>query len=1307
MKQSKRLMASGVQSRGEAISILRQHYDAGSPKVARIPDIQEKLALESVKGQFEHGYQGFFNRAAAPIHYAAELGTAAGIPGSRWMEGASQISDPEVAAYEPSPGAQTVGEMGGTIAGAGEVGNLLEAPISMAARLGVPGAAALGGASLPARMARAGAGGGIAAGTGAFGPSAGVLPNAALGSVFPLLEDALSGLTSRIMTCRTLAGAIGEREGIAPTTPSGPTPYVSQERAAATGEAPAGYNIGQPRPMPPGPPPIGQPNPLPSGPFGAPPPPPMGPFQPIGQPNPMAPGPFTPPEAPPPPEPTRGPGGGVVTPAGLSNAMSGQSFDVTEHMVQIPGARPGTFRYVGKDNPLAIAGKVSPAHFNKIYHFPIPIGGEAGYRDAARMAYSTNEGALSAIDNAKDPIAVSEELLGRWAKGMGYDGVVLETPDLDDNILLDYCTFKSTPHPEITKEVTGFRKSPKPRPLLELLPKAAPEVEKAAQGVSEEFMEPDYMASGNPALAPADDVVAQAVLGNLDAQHIEIQNAARYMQDKSLSPIARMRPPAAARDTVEHNRYFQDVYEKMAIFGKREWTRIGRQFARVRGKGFAPEDFDEIARAMHGLDYDADGKLVQYDPSVSNPCINKMAQSLFRIKDRMYTIRTGNNPQVPSILERYAIQHNEVNIKRLKLLQDPSGEIILSRGPRPPSIQEQLAARETMGMLNFQPWHNLNMEHIQGFLNISPVENERAMLEQQIRESLAQQADGVLGPDGKTEMASYQEALERIKHIDTEVQRDAMRNLPSRDYLPKRAFYGPTALAQHPEARAIFTDKNPDVVFEKWVRGNLRAAQSDYILWRTRGMVAAEPGMDASTKEFYTDFANIVRGSTGYRGDAKFARWWNRTPLLRGHEMTSNEAHDITNFILGWQAQTKLFMLPFRFPVINLSHPFVTLYPVVGEKYFSKGLARVLSRPVKAFEEALAAGDIGHESQWFEEIGKQGGKVGVLQRLMRTPTYWTENFRIVLAREAALAQAADGIYSPLVRGFDKDTPGLNQVQRARAYARAMVATTQFRFGPEGKPMAFTGSPVRRLVSQFRTWPAGIGLLYADMIRLGDYKGLARGLGAMFVMGGLPAILGGPSAFKMLQHQLMKHGHYLPDQSGFQMGIEAAGLGGTGLESADILSLREPFELMPYSISGMFGPALGSTVDTAATTWSGLQEDNYRKVVSQWTQYLAGPQAVAAGQAAGQLWNHGEVFGPSGELEATRPILATLVRGVDWSPSTRSQVFEYQEKMADAVESGNESLIRRIVAEAQERGIIINEAGVRSILARRGKQASPW
>jgi len=899
-----------------------------------------------------------------------------------------------------------------------------------------------------------------------------------------------------------------------------------------------------------------------------------------------------------------------------------------------------------------------------------------------------------------------------------------------DDIILDLREYKSSGHPEITKEMVRFPKAPaRPQPgqpvPLELEPPNPPEVQPVINKVKQQFDAPvEFHAMGavpegfNEHEA-TNQMVAEAVLGGVEKQNIETKRAIADIQDNSVGLFARFRPPAAARDGADHAKYIQDIYTQFARYDKEIPHELAEMYKTAR-KQFGPDDFDTIAAIMRDMGYDENGS-IEIPPGTPQNLVEP-AKILFNIKNRIYTEITGNGPQVPYILDRWALPHNELTIARLKLIQDlgDAGIIRLNRSRQPVTVFEQNAAEETKGMLNGRPWHDQNVEHFLGFLDIQPIDNEEALLEDLIRGH-----EGVAGPSTQAELDAYKENLDRLRYLKTQVLRDAYRRLPSRDYIPRKAFYGPVAVSRIPEVQARFYDTNPDLVFSKWVQGGLRKAKSDYILWRTRPFTGRESTLDAATKEYYTDLANVVRGASAYRGDAKIANWFNRSRLLTKifGPMTASRVHSITDFILGWQTDTKLFLTPFRFPVINLTHPFVTLYPVVGEKYFSMGLARILKNPLRAFTDAANAGYIGHESQWFEEISGESAERSPITRLLgrngarllRAPTYWTENFRKVLARESFLAMAQDEQFSPLVRGFAKEGPWENLTQRNEAYARAGVATTQFEFGPTGKPVWFTGSPAKRLITQFKSWPAGITSLYLDMLKnpVQNRAALLRGLTTMFFFGGLPAVMGFRGAFELLRHELLKHGYYLPDQTGFQMSVEAAGLGGTGLETADILSLREPFGLEPYSVSSLFGPAIGSALDVIGprgTFWTGIAEDNYKKAIASPIAALIGPQAEALIQGGREFYQGGKVFGPSGELEATRPALSAIVRGIDWAPSSKSEIWKVSQDLADAIESGNQDLVRRIAEDATARGIILGpqmDSRVRAILSKRRRNEFTW
>lgn len=837
-------------------------------------------------------------------------------------------------------------------------------------------------------------------------------------------------------------------------------------------------------------------------------------------------------------------------------------------------------------------------------------------------------------------------------------------------------------------------------------PPAPSELEKAHSAVTDALN-----AYAKPETAPIDPVahttrVERDSLVTGNTQHLppEIAEAIAAVDRRSAGAFTRIKPVGWISDDPRVQNLLGGaggVWDTMDKVAYREPTKINRGYRKVMGDNkITKGEFDEVARAVDGLEYNDKGELTQSALNV-DPRHDRAAKGLVAIRDRLYTLLTGNDRHVPSIMGRFGLEHTRPEFERLRAIQTLGPDDFDKLFPKTRATTAELAAASaSKGMLKFDATHDLDIDPLSDFMKIHPLDNERALLKDSIKHIQELQAANPQGADLVAKDNQLKEQLARLTHLESKLREDTQTRMPSRDFLPRKKWLSYVHLKEHPEARPFFYDTDPDKVVGNWVNSVTRKRVADVTLAKIRPLLK-DPGLDRATKDRLTEFANVMRGATGFAGDAKFADFLNSSPIGKLKQFTPQEVHEDTSRLMGWMGFTRLFVSPLRFPIINLTHTLMSTYPVAGEKYFAQGMMRVLSNPKKTYLEALAQGFIDHDSQYFKEIGgvEPGSAFG---RAWRSLSWVTETFRIVHAQQTAMAMAEDGKFSPLVRGFVEKGPWENPVQKARGYARSFVATTQFRLGPENKPLAFTGSPARRVMSQFKNWPVSLASLYGEMFKQRDAKALARGLGAMFFLGGPAAILGGPGAWNIFRHKMLEHGVNLSSTTGYQYAVEGLGFQGSPVDQMDFGSLRDPFGISTVTPTGLAGPLIGGVFDFIDQANKGLTED--RPLAKPVAQMLFG-QMVPAYQAE-EEFRKGGVFGPNGDLEMHRSALSAVVRGLDLAPSARSIRYQAQKDLVDAHMSGNQALVEELQDEARKRGVVLGpkfQAAVRSMVSRRRKE----
>jgi hypothetical protein len=191
--------------------------------------------------------------------------------------------------------------------------------------------------------------------------------------------------------------------------------------------------------------------------------------------------------------------------------------------------------------------------------------------------------------------------------------------------------------------------------------------------------------------------------------------------------------------------------------------------------------------------------------------------------------------------------------------------------------------------------------------------------------------------------------------------------------------------------------------------------------------------------------------------------------------------------------------------------------------------------------------------------------------------------------------------------------------------------------------------------------------------------------------------------------LIKHGIILPDKTGYQMIMNLLGFDG-GLSDVDITSLRNPVGIPDdpeFILPELIGPAVGTGYEFAKT-WLNTDGDTGKKIRSSVS--AISPQVGALLDAA-EEWRQGGVKTPMGQLIAKRPMSSVIIRGMDLSPSIKSQRYQYRNDILSAYKAGHPETANELVKQARSKGIIFGSKDMMQIRAAsksfHRKQSLPW
>lgn len=1017
----------------------------------------------------------------------------------------------------------------------------------------------------------------------------------------------------------------------------------------------------------------------------------------------------------------------VNEPTGTATMRAGQPFTAESHNV-VDAQREGLKVWAEPESKLGKLGKPGKVKFTNPLIVETQHTGPQAFVDVAKQLWSRSPKTIAMLDAAKDQVGMAQELIARSAQRGGYDAVSISTPKLEDNVMIDLRDFKPTRHAEEWdiqrtpghqvqgKGATGgkpqgpFRLPPGVKPEggpQAVSGKLLDELRKAASGAEDAIPEREASEAGFDRQSRA------ALHDDVSRMGPEWTAASHTVNEASLEPLARFRPIAFAIDHPDFHGAMGKAL-KAATDSDKLIKRTRDAFAAIE-KTVPKGEFDELHRALTGLTYDDNDKLVQTAVNVDGRHDAAARLLLNNVVTPAYEYLTNVDMRAALTMRRFGLAFTRKQFERLRLIQavedSPEREKLFA-SRTPPTREELIVADRTKGMLNYDDTHDLTVEPGKGFLSFYAVENEREKVLDAIKFLEGQKAAGY-APTGHASLTAMLDKYQkRLEWIDSQIEHEEKRPLPSRDYVPRHKEFAPLKASTDSAARPLWPEMDVEKLFGKYIAGVADKRQSDVVLSEVRRLLKHPDFQDAYVKNYLTDWGNAVRGSRGHWGDRSFANAWNTSLGRAGApKVTASQVHSATSFVMNGMSWTKLFLSPVRFPFINLTHLFTTLYPVVGEKTFARAFAEVLANPKRWFAEAADAGAIRGESDWLREVAdpQTTAVKGRWARKWLSATYATENFRRAVAyRAGLLTEPADR--SVLVKAFDR-RPGAyaTPLEESRAYARGLTLTTQFETSMINKPLHFSGNPLKRLVAQFRTWPSSLGSLYADMLKQKQWGSLVRGMATLSFFGGLPAVMGGPEIYgRVRDHVLRETGQVLPDQTGMQYAVDALGFQGTPIGEvlgANLYSLHDPFALVPPNTEGLLGPSIGTVVSTIRDVDTAAQNEDYDGVAKA---VLGGvsPQARALIEGADEFFNDGKIFGANGQLEMQRPYMARWMRGLDMVPSARSIHYQDMHDLASAVESGNQATVQQLRQKAMRDGVVLNKKfwdGVKQIVKSRSKR----
>ncbi len=672
-----------------------------------------------------------------------------------------------------------------------------------------------------------------------------------------------------------------------------------------------------------------------------------------------------------------------------------------------------------------------------------------------------------------------------------------------------------------------------------------------------------------------------------------------------------------------------------------------------------------------------------------------------KITDPAFELIHGVDRRAPSILAANNLKDTPEQWKRLELLQVGARSAVKN-----PSVDEFVAARELEGMLNFDESHDLRGEFVDGYITHQPIANERAVLLDQIAQIDKLQAFG--GPPDQAGQAQRADYIKRLTQIELDLAKAKLKRMPARDTLPKKKFFGPLHIREN--APDVIVDKNLPHIAGRYINGIASKRFLDQAMHEFTKVGKALSASAPSVRDYDINYLNNLAGVRGFREDIVGVNFLNDMAEKLGMKgrVSLREYRQAGRAAMGLTTYFKLLATPFRLPAIMVTHFGMTTLPIAGPQAATTGMAEFFSHPKQTTLELMSRGILARDPDFLGAMDEaRPSAMSAPFKLAAYGTKYTDAFRKGASWETFRLQYLRPGFkpSPLAKLFLKEVPGRSVIEASKQYADVMTNVTQFIQGQEAKPQAFVGGVLRRQAGMLKQWPINYAALFANVAKTKDPVVIARMLGVLYFFGGMTVVPG----YKFLRSELIKHGIILPDKTGYQQIMNFLGFDG-GLSDVDITSLRNPVGIPDdpdFVLPWLAGPAVGTGYEFAKT-WLNEDGDTGKKIKASVS--AISPEIGALLESA-EEWQQGGVKAPMGQLLAKRPMSSVIVRGMDLSPSIKSQRYQYRNDILHAYEHGHPETAIELMKQARSKGIIFGPKDMRQIRSSaksfHKKASLPW
>ena len=562
-----------------------------------------------------------------------------------------------------------------------------------------------------------------------------------------------------------------------------------------------------------------------------------------------------------------------------------------------------------------------------------------------------------------------------------------------------------------------------------------------------------------------------------------------------------------------------------------------------------------------------------------------------------------------------------------------------------------------------------NIGYISGYVTHYPIKHQKNVLVDEIRRIQEGIKDATeIGAERnaaelKAQMVNLQNRLGKVDILDREMQIQRAKIIPGGKY------FGPLDEMRRIPKGIVEDDRfRRDYlgIMEDYVHGAFRKIFLDRYLPQARELIKRIP--QAAVREYAYDFVTAQRGSLGARQrtfmtQALHNLFPNVDPLAINRRF-SRTVDEVTRF----QYLAKIGLSWIRFPIVNMSQPLLTTYPLVGEKIFATALTDALNP--KMWRMAKKAGAT-FEPTLRRAVSEAYGREGMFakaQRIISSPATLSEEFNRVLSFSAGLRQ-----------GQEMGLKGPKLVE----HALNLVDRTQFIYQKEALPLFMTQSSMGRLIFQFRTFTANYVNYLVQLFNDPRYShwsknpAVYRALGSLGVLGGTSVIpIWAGTRLELLRRTGIDIGEYNPIERATSLLGLPPGL--------NLGASMEPFNV-PYKLSQLLGPTLGQLTDTFFQLKNAPQDtekillDQLKTIAPPVKSYLNIPKKLAT--------REGRVKGVPTDIPfGRRPVLEKMFL----RPALESVRTQYLKLIANAIAGKRLDLVPKYIKEGRAKGLFLNE-----------------